>query len=108
MSTLTRELAPDVYATGRSENRTPLEVPVVLSLLNKRPFKESTFTENVSPSSGMRAVTKRTWQPGTRLLVTLDREGIQGQARVDYCQRLANNRFAVGLALSAQMQQVSD
>jgi len=36
--------------TGRSENRTPLEVPVVLSLLNKRPFKESTFTENVSPS----------------------------------------------------------
>ncbi len=77
-----------------------MEVPVVLSLLNKRPFKERTFTENVSPS-GMRAVTKRTWQPETRLLVTFDRERIQGQARVVYCQRVANNRFAVGLALLA-------
>jgi len=94
--------------TGRSEKQTPMEVPVVLSLLNKRPFKERTFTENVSPSSGMCAVTKRTWQPGTRLLVTLHREGIQGRARLVYCQRLANNRFAVGLALSAQTQQGSD
>jgi hypothetical protein len=84
-----------------------MEVSVVLSHLNKSPFEEKTLTENVSPR-GLRAVTKRTWQPGTRLLVTFDREGIQGQARVVYCQRLANHKFAVGLALSARMQQWSD
>jgi len=94
-------------STGRREKRTPMEVPVVLSLPNKNPYKERTLTENVSPR-GLRAVTKRTWQPGTRLLVTFDREGIQGPARVVYCQRLANDRFAVGLALSAQMKQWSD
>jgi PilZ domain len=94
-------------STGRREKRTPMEVPVVLSHPNKNPHKERTLTENVSPR-GLRAVTKRTWQPGTRLLVTFDREGIQGPAQVVYCQRLANDRFAVGLALPAQMQQGSD
>jgi len=84
-----------------------MKVPVVLSPLGKWSFKERTLTENVSPR-GLRAITKWTWQLGTRLLVTFDRDGIQEPARVVYCQRLANNRFAVGLALSAQMQQWSD
>jgi len=57
--------------TGRSEKRTPVELAVLLSSLNERPFKERAFTENVS-SRGLRAITKRMWQPGTRLLVSFD------------------------------------
>ena len=94
-------------SSGRSEKRTPIELAVVLSSLNERPFEERAFTENLS-SRGLRAITKRMWQPGDRFLVSFGAEAIPGTARVVYCQRLANNRFAVGLALSAQMQQGSD
>ena len=83
--------------TGRSEKRTPVELAVLLSSLNETPFKERAFTENVS-SRGLRAITKRMWQPGALLLVSFDGEPIPGLARVAYCRRLANNRFAVGLA----------
>jgi len=93
--------------TGRSEKRTPVELAVLLSSLNERPFKERAFTENVS-SRGLRAITKRMWQPGDRLLVSFDGEPIPGLARVAYCRRLANNRFAVGLALPAKVQQSDD
>jgi len=44
--------------TGRSEKRAPVELAVLLSSLNERPFKERAFTENVS-SRGLRAITKR-------------------------------------------------
>ncbi len=100
--------------TGRSEKRTPIEVAVVLSRLNERPFTERrlnerpfterAFTENVS-SRGLRALTMRMWQPGSRLLVSFAGECIPGHARVVYCQRLANKRFAVGLALSPRVRQ---
>src|SRR5258706_15226425 len=93
--------------TGRSEKRTPIEVAVVLSRLNERPFTERTFTENVS-SRGLRAVTRRRWQPGARLLVSFAGECIPGQARVVYCQRLANKRVAGGLALSPTSQKPGD
>jgi hypothetical protein len=93
--------------TGRSEKRTPVELAVVLSHLTETPFKETNFTENVS-SRGLRAITKRMWQAGAPLLVTFAGEAIPGQARVVYCQRLENKRFAVGLALSAKVQQSGD
>jgi len=48
------------------------------------------------------------WPPGARLLVSLDGEPIPGPARVVYCQRLANKKFAVRLALSAREQQSDD
>ena len=87
---------------GRSEKRTPVELAVVLFSLNERLVKEWALTENVS-SCGLRAITKRKWRSGTRLLVTLDEETTPGQARVVYCERLANKRFALGLALSAKV-----
>jgi hypothetical protein len=90
-------------SSGRSEKRTPIELAVVLSGLNERPVQERAFTENVS-SRGLRAITKRMWQPGARLLVSFDVEPVRGLARVAYCQRLANKKFAVGLALSAKAQ----
>jgi hypothetical protein len=94
-------------SSGRSEKRTPVELAVLLSSLNERPFKERAFTENVS-SRGLRAITKRIWQPGARLLVSFDVESVPGLARVVYCQRLANKRFAVGLALPAKVQLSDD
>ncbi len=90
--------------SGRSEKRAPIEVAVVLSRLNERPFTERTFTVNVS-SRGLRAVTGRNWQPGDRLLVSVAGEGTPRQARVVYCRRLANKRFAVGLALSTKVHE---
>jgi hypothetical protein len=88
--------------TGRFEKRWPIKVAVALSPVNKRSSQERTFTENVS-SRGLRAITRRMWQRGDRLLVTFAAEGIQREARVAYCQRLANKRFAVGLELSAKV-----
>lgn len=88
---------------GRSEKRTPIEVTVMLTRVSKRSFTEKTLTENVS-SRGVRAVTKKMWEPGARLLVSFAEEGIPEQARVVYCQRLTNKRFAVGLALGVEEQ----
>jgi hypothetical protein len=93
--------------TGRSEKRTPAELAVVISSLSERPFKERAFTENVS-SHGLRAISKRMWPPGARLLVSFGGEPTPGAARVVYCQSLANKKFAVGLALSAKVQQSDD
>jgi hypothetical protein len=92
---------------GRSEKRTPVELAVLISSLSESPFKERAFTENVS-SHGLRAISKRMWPPGARLLVSVDGEPILGAARVVYCQRLANKKFAVGLALSDRVQQSDD
>lgn len=93
--------------TGRSEKRTPIEVAVVLSRVKERPFKEKAFTENVS-SHGLRAITNRVWQPGADLLVSFVGVDIQEQARVVYCQRQANKKFALGLVLSTRVTQSDD
>ena len=92
------------WLRARLEQRWPIKVGVMLSLRNKRSFQEKTFTENVS-SRGLRAITKRRWQPGAQLLVTFAGEGIQRQANVAYCQRLTKKRFALGLKLSMRVWQ---
>jgi hypothetical protein len=93
--------------TGRSEKRTPIDLAVVLSCIGETSCKERTFTENVS-SRGLRAITKKKWQPGAELLIKFVGNDFQGQASVVYCQPLGNKKFAVGLALSAKAQQADD
>ena len=93
--------------TGRSEKRTPIELAVVLCDVSERPFKERTLTENMS-SHGLRAVTKRSWPVGDQLQVSFAAQSAPGLARIVYCQRLSKERFAVGLALSATLQQSAD
>ena len=88
---------------GRSEKRTPVELAVVLSRSNEKPFREKALTENVS-SHGLRAITKQMWRPGTRVMASFNGEAVPGPARVVYCQRLANKKFAVGLAMPAKAQ----
>jgi hypothetical protein len=92
------------WPIARLEQRWPIKVGVMLSLPKKRSFQEKTFTENVS-SRGLRAITKRVWQPGAELLVTFTGEGIQRRANVAYCQRLTKKRFALGLKLSMRVWQ---
>src|SRR5438045_4649027 len=41
-------------------------------------------------SHGARVTTTRCWQPGTRVLVTLPRNGVRFEGRVAYCQRKAS------------------
>ena len=87
---------------GRSEKRTPIELAAVLSRVNQRFYKESIFTENKS-SHGLRVITKKTWRPGARLLVSFAEDDVGEEASVVYCQCLGNKKFAVGLALSAKV-----
>lgn len=88
--------------TGRSEKRKPIELAAVLSRVSQGSYKESTFTENKS-SHGLRVITKKTWRPGARLLVSFAADDVGEDASVVYCQRLGNKKFAVGLALSAKV-----
>ena len=92
---------------GRSEKRTPIEMTVTLTRVSKRSFTEKTITENVS-SHGVRAVTKKIWEAGAGLLISFAGKDIPDQARVVYCQRLTNKRFAVGLALYVKEQKSDD
>jgi hypothetical protein len=57
----------------------------------------------VSPR-GARVVTEREWQPGARLLLVSLQDEVQSEARIVYCERVAEYRFAVGLELSARVQ----
>jgi PilZ domain len=93
--------------TGRSEKRTPTELAVELSHVGKTFVKERVLTENLS-SRGLRVVTKSMWPPGARVCVSFAGEEIDERARIVYCQRLANKRFAVGLELSATVKQSDD
>jgi hypothetical protein len=43
----------------------------------------------------------RKLRPGQQVLVTSRREAVRSQAQIVYCERVAENRFAVGLGLSA-------
>ena len=93
--------------TGRSEKRTPTELALELSHVGKTSVKERVLTVNVS-SRGLRVLTKSMWLPGARARVSFAGEDIDERARVVYCQRLANKRFAVGLELSAKVKQSDD
>jgi PilZ domain-containing protein len=65
-------------------------------------LKETAIAQNVS-ARGMRVVTEHVWRPGGRVLLSSPESGIRTQARVVYCQRMENNRFAVGLELLAPL-----
>jgi hypothetical protein len=66
-------------------------------------FKEAALAENVS-AHGVRVLLERKWQPGQWVLVSSPKEGVRSQAKIVYCQRVAENRFAVGLELSRRVE----
>jgi len=89
--------------TGRNEKRIARTVAVELSRLDASPPGETTFTENVSPY-GARVWTKRRCQPEERVLLSSPETGLHTQARIVYCQRVSEGRFAVGLELSGGVE----
>jgi len=83
---------------GRSENRNSLTVAVELYSLDSHTPAQRGFTQNVSPR-GARVVTGRSWQPNDRLHIKSLRGNLRSNARVVYCQPLADDSFAIGLEL---------
>jgi hypothetical protein len=89
--------------TGRSNKRIAKEVMVELALPNASRLKEAAIAQNVS-ARGMQVVTERLWRPGDRVLLSSPESDSRTQARVVYCQRLENNKYAVGLELLAPVR----
>jgi hypothetical protein len=75
---------------------------VEVCLQDETKLKERTLTENVS-AHGARVFMERRLQPGQQVLVSSPKEGVLSQARIVYCQRVSERRFAVGLELSGRI-----
>lgn len=84
--------------SGRLEKRTGLAIPVrICSLQEQEPTAaERTITENVC-SLGIRVLASRPRELNERMLINSADGDLQTQARVIYCQPLADGRFAIGL-----------
>jgi hypothetical protein len=84
--------------TGRSDTRIAKEVAVELARPDASQLRVTAIAQNVS-ARGMRIATEDVWLPGDPVLLSFPESGIRTQARVVYCQRMENNKFAVGLEL---------
>jgi hypothetical protein len=87
---------------GRSDRRITKEVAVELARPDASQLREMAIAQNVS-ARGMRVATEDVWSPGDPVLLSSPESGVCTQARVVYCQRVENNRFAVGLELLAPL-----
>jgi hypothetical protein len=81
---------------GRSDKRIRQEAAVELARSDDPRLKETAIVKNRS-ARGMRVETTRAWPQGDRVL--LADSGLSTDARVVYCQRMENNRFALGLEI---------
>jgi len=90
--------------TGRSDRRITKEVAMELARPDAPQLREMAIAQNVS-ARGMRVATEDIWLPGDPVLLSFPESGLRTQARVVYCQRMENNRFALGLELLAPLGQ---
>jgi len=90
-------------SNGRSERRIARTLSVEVCLQDEAKLNERTMTENVS-AHGARVLVEQKLQPGQRVLVSSPKEGVRSQARIIYCQRVSESRFAVGLELSGRVE----
>jgi PilZ domain len=90
-------------SNGRSEKRIARIVSLEVCLQDKPDFWENTLTENVS-AHGARVLIEQKLQPGQRVLVNSPKEGVRAPARIVYCQRVSERRFAVGLELTGRVE----
>ncbi|MGB7434329.1 MAG: PilZ domain-containing protein [Candidatus Acidiferrum sp.] len=84
------------FRFNRSENRIPMEIPVVLEGHRQVPGVEATFTENVS-AKGARVVSTRRWDKGAALTLASRTGEFRSAARVAYCQPLHGDGYAIGV-----------
>ena len=90
-------------SNGRSEKRIAMTVSVEVCLQDEPKLNERMLTENVS-AHGARVFMERKLQPGQQVLVSSPKEGVRSQARIVYCLRVSEKRFAVGLELSGRVE----
>jgi hypothetical protein len=82
----------------RIQKRTPATVALQIISAKQPLITELAFTENFS-LHGVRVVTERVWKPGERVIIKSYHGSVQSVAKVVYCHRLAEARYAVGLEL---------
>jgi hypothetical protein len=90
-------------SNGRSERRIPKTVSVEVCLVDDPTLKEHTLTENVS-AHGVRVLMQQSLRPKQQAVVISPDEGVSSPAKVVYCQRAAENRFAIGLELATGVE----
>jgi hypothetical protein len=88
--------------SGRLEKRTPLSIPVRISSLKEPSAGERSTTENVC-SLGLRVLVRRAREMNERLLIKSSNGELQVDARVVYCERLLDGRFALGLEFRGEV-----
>jgi hypothetical protein len=89
--------------SGRLEKRIRLAIPVEIFSPQNPAAAERTTTENIS-SLGIRVLTQRARDLNERLMISSLAGGLRSLARVVYCQRVAENRFALGLELPRRVE----
>ena len=92
-----------IMSNGRSEKRIARTESVEVCLQDQTRLNERSLTENVS-AHGARVLMEQKLQPGQRVLVSSPKEGMHSQARIIYCQRVSERRFAVGLELTGRVE----
>jgi hypothetical protein len=90
-------------SNGRSERRIARTLGLEVCLQDETKLNERTLTENVS-AHGARVFMEGRLQPGQQVLVSSPKEGVRSQARIVYCQRVSERRFAVGLELTVRVE----
>lgn len=91
-------MGSDRRLNGREERRLPIMMEVNLAPAGRRNEDrcERTFTDNISPH-GIRVQSTTAWTHGEEADVTPRKGEVSMRGEVVYCQRVANNRFFVGL-----------
>lgn len=90
--------------TGRFEHRIAKTEVVELLHVDESPIaKVEAITENVSPQ-GARVITDSICARGKLVRLDAPAEHLQLPARVVYCQRLEERKFAVGLQLDVRVE----
>jgi PilZ domain len=82
--------------SGRLEKRTRLAVPVSICSLKEPAAGERSTTENIC-SLGLRVLVRHARELNERVLIKSGNGELHADARVVYCERLADGRFALGL-----------
>ena len=90
-------------SNGRSEKRIAKTVNVEVRLPDGPALRETASTENVS-AHGARLFMKQRLMPGQAVVLVSPTEGVGWQAQIVYCQRISENRFAVGLELRGRAE----
>jgi len=86
---------------GRKQPRTPVRLLVHIFSVRDPRLTELVSVENLSPR-GARVTARRSWEPGSHLVIKSPSGVLGDRARVVYCQRVSEKGFALGLDFITQ------